>query len=311
MGPMDDPEDSVLSRLVESVRAISELPECRNVCKKLYGNLVRRVKLLSPLFEELRDSEKELGEEEVKALESLRIALDSAKDLLGSVNGGSKLYQALQREKIAQKFHQVTEQIEAALSEIRYDNLDISEEVREQIELVHAQFKRAKGRKDSLDFQLDMDLAIAQKEKDLDPAILKRLSEKLHLKTINDVKKESLAFHELVVSSNGDPGDCLEEMSVLFKKIKEWVLMASPQFDTSESEKGLIKHRSPGTSCWKWRRVKRRRTAEWRSSMWKAERRGEGRWCLTSSFCGIRFSRSSSRLTTNLSPFCSRFRRSH
>lgn len=41
--------------------------------------------------------------------------------------------QALQREKIAQKFHQVTEQIEAALSEIRYDNLDISEEVREQV----------------------------------------------------------------------------------------------------------------------------------------------------------------------------------
>jgi hypothetical protein len=93
MGPMEDPEDSVLSRLVESVKAISEFPECRNACKKMYGSLVRRVKLLSPLFEELRDSEKELGEEEVKALESLRIALDSAKDVLGSVNGGSKLYQ--------------------------------------------------------------------------------------------------------------------------------------------------------------------------------------------------------------------------
>jgi hypothetical protein len=93
MGPNEDPEDSVLSRLVESVRAISELPECRNVCRKMYGNLVRRVKLLSPLFEELRDSQEELGEEEVKALESLRLALDSAKDLLGSVNGGSKLYQ--------------------------------------------------------------------------------------------------------------------------------------------------------------------------------------------------------------------------
>jgi hypothetical protein len=114
-----------------------------------------------------------------------------------------------------------------------------------QIELVHAQFKRAKGRKDSLDFQLDMDLALALKEKDLDPAILKRLSEKLHLKTINDVKKESLAFHELVISSNGDPGKCFEEMSTLLKKIKEWVLIASPQFDTSEGEKGLIKHRSP------------------------------------------------------------------
>ncbi|KAE7997000.1 hypothetical protein FH972_001675 [Carpinus fangiana] len=245
MGPMEDPEDSVLSRLVESVKAISELPECRNVSKKMYGNLVRRVKLLSPLFEELRDSEKELGEEEVKALESLRIALDSAKDVLGSVNGGSKLYQALQRENITQKFHQVTEVIEVALSEIHYDNLDISEEVREQIELVHAQFKRAKGRRDSLDFQLDMDLALALKEKDLDPAILKRLSEKLHLKTINDVKKESLAFHELVISSNEDLGNRLEEMSTLLKKIKDWVLIASPQFDTSEGEKGLIKHRSP------------------------------------------------------------------
>lgn len=41
--------------------------------------------------------------------------------------------QALQREKTTQKFYQVTEQIEAALNEIHYDNLDISEEVREQV----------------------------------------------------------------------------------------------------------------------------------------------------------------------------------
>lgn len=98
---------------------------------------------------------------------------------------------------------------------------------------------------DTLDLQLDIDLAIAQKEKEPDPAILKRLSEKLHLKTINDVKKESLAFHEMVISSNGDPGDCFENMSSLFKKIKDWVLTANPQVDTSESEKGLMKHRSP------------------------------------------------------------------
>ncbi|XP_040999816.1 U-box domain-containing protein 14-like [Juglans microcarpa x Juglans regia] len=245
MGPTDDPEDSVLSRLVESVETISEFPDCRNVYKKMYGNLVRRVKLLSPLFEELRDSDEELAEDDLKVLESLAVTLDSAKDVLRSVNGGSKLYQALQRAKTAQKFQQVTEQIEAALSEIHYDNLDISEEVREQIELVHAQFRRAKGRLDSFDFQLDLDLAIAQKEKDPEHAVLKRLSEKLHLKTINDVKKESLAFHELVISCSGAPGDSFEVMSSLLKKIKDWVLMANPQFDTSEGERGLIKHRSP------------------------------------------------------------------
>ena len=41
--------------------------------------------------------------------------------------------QALQREKIVGDFQQVTEQIGEALSEIPYDKLDISEEVREQV----------------------------------------------------------------------------------------------------------------------------------------------------------------------------------
>ena len=90
---MEDPKEAVvLSRLSESTKAISELTECRNVCKKMYGNLVRRAKLLSPLFEELRDREEELGEEEVKAFESLRLAVDSAMLLLASVNRESKLY---------------------------------------------------------------------------------------------------------------------------------------------------------------------------------------------------------------------------
>ena len=45
------------------------------------------------------------------------------------------MLQALQMDKIAAKFHQVTEQIEAALSRIPYDKLAISEEVREQVNL--------------------------------------------------------------------------------------------------------------------------------------------------------------------------------
>lgn len=45
----------------------------------------------------------------------------------------SYLSQALQREKIAERFHLVTEQIEAALSQIHYDKLNLSEEVREQV----------------------------------------------------------------------------------------------------------------------------------------------------------------------------------
>lgn len=92
----DNARDSVLSRLVDSVRAISELPESRNAFKKACGDLVRRVKLLSPMFEELRDSdEASIVEEEITSFESLRVALDFTTDVLRSVIQGSKIYQVI------------------------------------------------------------------------------------------------------------------------------------------------------------------------------------------------------------------------
>ncbi|KAJ1403119.1 Zinc finger, RING/FYVE/PHD-type [Sesbania bispinosa] len=245
MGGSENPKAEVVGRLVESIKEISGLPECQNVYKRMYGNLVRRVKLLSHLFEELKDSDESLNDEQLGAFESLRVALDSAMTLLKSVNQGSKLYLALQRNETVDKFQQTTEKIEAALSEISYNELDISEEVQEQIELVHAQFKRAKSQSEFADLQLDLDMAIAQKEKDPDPAILKRLSEKLHLRTINDLKKESTELHELVIASDGELGDCFETISSLLRKLKDCVLTENPEVDTLESEKGSIKHRSP------------------------------------------------------------------
>jgi hypothetical protein len=90
-----DPSSELLSRLVDSVKEISGLPECRNVFKKTHGDLVRRIKLLSPMFEELKDNNEELSEEETKGFELLRTVLDSAKELLKSVVEGSKVYQVL------------------------------------------------------------------------------------------------------------------------------------------------------------------------------------------------------------------------
>lgn len=109
---------------------------------------------------------------------------------------------------------------------------------------MHAQFKRAKGRRDSPDLLLEMDLSIAQKDIDIDPSILKRLSEKLHLRTMNDLRKESLAIRDMAISCGEDLGDCLQTMSFLLQKLKD-VVIGNPDKDTSEAEKELIKHRSP------------------------------------------------------------------
>ncbi|KAL3523494.1 hypothetical protein ACH5RR_016328 [Cinchona calisaya] len=238
-------QEILLSRLSESTRAISALPGCRTASKKIYCYLVRRIKLLSPLFEELNDSDEELQDDVVTGLELLGIALNSALELLKSVHEGSKILQALQLEQISGKFHHITEQIEEALSHIPYTTLDITEEVKEQIELVHTQFKRAKGKMESPDLQLEMDLAIAQRERNPDPAILKRISEKLHLRTLEDLKRESLAIHDMVIAHGELPEEHSETMSFFLKKLKDYVMMENPNFDSSEDDKSFVGHTSP------------------------------------------------------------------
>lgn len=97
---------------------------------------------------------------------------------------------------------------------------------------MHTQFKRAKERVDAPDDDLFSDLLSSYNVNDanaVDPVVLKRLAEKLQLTTISDLKQESLALHELVDSSGGvDPGENIEKMSMLLKKIKDFVQTQNP-----------------------------------------------------------------------------------
>lgn len=51
--------------------------------------------------------------------------------------------QALRRNDTADKFQQITEKIEAALSDISYNKLEISEEVQEQVILLYIRYSLA------------------------------------------------------------------------------------------------------------------------------------------------------------------------
>lgn len=102
---------------------------------------------------------------------------------------------------------------------------------------------------ESPDLQLVMDLAAAQMEDDPDPIVFKRLSEKLHLRTTTDIKRELLAIHEMIISCGGVPEGVSEEyietMSFLLRKLKECVITDNPDLDATEIDKSSIKHRSP------------------------------------------------------------------
>ncbi|RWW84871.1 hypothetical protein BHE74_00006495 [Ensete ventricosum] len=218
----------VVDRLAEAVEEIAAISDYRNAYKKQFCNLSRRIKLLAPMFEELKESKDPISEPAVGALEKLNRALDSAKDLLRLGSEGSKIFLVC-RSGVAEAFPSNAYKAQHFV----------------QVELVHSQFKRAKERIDATDTELHTDLLSVYSmsaDAKVDTTILQSLAEKLQLMTISDLKQESVALHEMVVSSGGDPGKVIEKMVMLLKKIKDFVQMQEPEVGTPTNPKILPSH---------------------------------------------------------------------
>ncbi|CAH2060221.1 unnamed protein product, partial [Thlaspi arvense] len=224
-------KDELAQTLIESVNEIASISDYRTPMKKQCVNLSRRLKLLLPMLEEIRDCNESVPDELVKALLSLKESLSHAKDLLTFVSQVSKIYLVLERDQIMIRFQKVTALLEQALSEIPYENLEISDELKEQVELVLIQLRRAIGKGgDTFDDELYKDL-VSLYGTVTDSEILKRVAEKLQLMTITDLTQESLAILDLVSSSGGDPGESFEKMMMLLKKIKDFMQSYNPNLD--------------------------------------------------------------------------------
>lgn len=79
--------------LIESVKEIASISDHRPPMKTHCAHLSRRLKLLLPMLEEIRDCKNSLPEESMmKALLSLKESLLHAKDLLIYISQLSKIY---------------------------------------------------------------------------------------------------------------------------------------------------------------------------------------------------------------------------
>jgi len=128
-------QQTLVESLVNAVNAIALSRDYRKSQKRDCFDLVRRIKLLLPLFEELRELQGPLPRVAVECFSSLRKTFHSARRLLQLCHDGSKLYLALDSEAISGRFHALTEELDRILDGIPYDLLEISDEVKEQVSI--------------------------------------------------------------------------------------------------------------------------------------------------------------------------------
>ncbi|VVA92243.1 unnamed protein product [Arabis nemorensis] len=144
--------------LLDLIAEIVEIPVNAGVFKKDCADLTRRVCLLTHLVEEIRDSKpidsaasSSLISSENDWWSDLVVGLQASKRLLSiatrfqardSSDGDAK--------RISFQFQCITWKLEKALSNLPYNLYDISDEVREQVELARSQLIRAMQRYGSL-----------------------------------------------------------------------------------------------------------------------------------------------------------------
>ncbi|CAN6446139.1 unnamed protein product [Victoria cruziana] len=100
----------------------------------------------------------------------------------------------MEAKQVADEFHEVASRLVHALGCLPFDQLEISDEVREQVKLVHAQLSRAKDRSYSFPDELLLDLQTILSDSDDNVEMLKRVAQKLQLANINEIEQEFQAL---------------------------------------------------------------------------------------------------------------------
>ncbi|KAL3501863.1 hypothetical protein ACH5RR_036312 [Cinchona calisaya] len=146
-GDGDDPTQTSL-RLVHDVVRISTAGFSGSF-KKDCTDLGRRVSLLAHLLEEIKDFKGDLisPSSSNSSLFYLSLALQAAKGLLLAANCFDPTISSDEStKKFSFQFQCVTWKLGKSLDNLPYDQFDVSEEVREQVELVRSQLRRATDR---------------------------------------------------------------------------------------------------------------------------------------------------------------------
>ncbi|KAL5200163.1 hypothetical protein ABZP36_021366 [Zizania latifolia] len=225
-------DGDLLEELLSTASSARAFQEFRRSQRKECFNLLRWLQLLLPLVQELREAAPplSLSDDAYRRLALLGRAFHAARRLLRCCHDGSKIFLTLESEAVLARFRGVYDKINLALDGMPYDELGVSDEVKEQVELINSQLKRSNRRTDTQDMELAMDLMVIlqhrQQSKDedggnkADRAILERLANKLELQSLADLRAETVAIKKLINDRAGQQTDSTAQIVDLLHRFK-------------------------------------------------------------------------------------------
>ncbi|KAF5201783.1 U-box domain-containing protein [Thalictrum thalictroides] len=147
------PTGSLIESLVHISNEVSSINKLPFVQMRNIGTMVRRIKLLSSLFEEIRDTNSPFPPSSILCLTELFSVIRRVKLLIQECSEGSSLWNLVQTDFVSKQFHVLVKEMGKALDILPLSLLDVTPDIREQVELIHKQTKRANVIVDPLECQ--------------------------------------------------------------------------------------------------------------------------------------------------------------
>ncbi|XP_068662125.1 U-box domain-containing protein 10-like [Aristolochia californica] len=221
--------------LLDIIREIGQIGGFAEAFRKDCTGLARRIQLLSHLLEEIQDFKERSSSVSSPAvagssssssalacLAALHQPLQAAKNMLLLARSAREPFIDFVGKKIDFQFQFVTWQLEKALRAMPYDYFDISDEVREQVELVCAQLRRATQRKGSLNSKLlhDISYVLSQTHR-VDPQVLCRVRENFQTGNTGSSDNDFRRIIDTIAEVYGKNGCTMENRRSLLDQLTQ------------------------------------------------------------------------------------------
>jgi hypothetical protein len=246
--PASPSSSSLVQNLVNLAQQVA-MCERSAVCQKRNGaNISRIVKLLSPLLEEIRDSLHPLPPSAVMVLHELQLILQRAKQLLDECRKKSCFCLLMRIIIISEEFYNLMKSLSQALESLPLELLELSDEIKEQVELVRMQAKRGQLYVDPVEEHLYEEVADMlqnlEREEIPDLSGLRKLFTMLHLNSSGDCEREMQKLEDELTIDSDNPDNMVITSLISFVHYGKCVLYGVMQTEGSENSS-----REPGNSC--------------------------------------------------------------